>query len=354
MLLTEDQKKILIEHLVSISPDISFKNTQFSEISVNDYSFCIEVSSNYHEIYIKIPKRNQAYKSLKDRTILPLTTEDINFAKAEYESLKNLFEVFQDFESFQVIEPIIYIEELNAIVTKKFQGFEFFNEVRKIPFSNESKEGVICKQIVSLARSISKISSQIKYSNQPYNSKKILTKISQYLKEIEEYDFLKNEEYFYTHELKPLFTNHANTIKGYKGLDIRNILVNSYGNLCLLDPGKSKEETREAFFARFYATLVIVYWGSPLFIFRFESLARVCELFLETIKEDAGFDNLIFNFELRKEFIKHWSLARRALEFKRFPNCVKKFIRKYYIDRFYIKILKENKSSFLLESIKIS
>lgn len=349
MLLTTEQKKILIERLASIYSDINLANTHFSEILVNDYSFCLEISSNRHEIYIKIPKRNQAYKSSKDRTILPLTTDDINFAKAEYESLKKLFEILQDSDVFQVIEPITYIEELNAIATKKFKGFDFFNEVRKIPFSINSKEKEILEKIVLLARSISKISSQNKYSTQPYNSKKIQTKISKYLKEMKEFDFLANEEDFFTKELKPLIPSHANKIIGYKGIDIRNILVDPHGSLCLLDPGKSKEESEEAFFARFYATLVIIHWGSPLFIYRFESLNRVCKLFKETIQEETGLDNLIFNFELRKEFTKHWSLARRALDSKNLPTCVKRFLRKYYIDRFYLQILKENKSNLTSE-----
>lgn len=345
MLLSEELKKLLIKRLSSFYPNISLDKVRFSEIAVNDYSFCFEINFNQDNIYIKIPKRNQAYKNLEDRTIFPITHRDISFAKEEYISLVQLAAGLQSLEGMSVIEPIVYIEEINAIASKKFNGSDFFEEIRKIPFLSNTKRKRINERIVILAKSISKISAQGKLPMKFYDGKKTLTKVSKYLKEIKEWDFLRNEEAFYSQDLEARLRTKTKITLGYKGVDIRNVLIDGQGSMCLLDPGKSKEESQEAFFARIYATLIILYWGSPFFIFRFKSLNAVCHLFKETIQEETGFDNIIFNLESRKELTKHWCLARRALSSKRFPDFLKKFLEKYYIDRFYIDILRENKSN---------
>ena len=135
-------------------------------------------------------------------------------------------------------------------------------------------------------------------------------------------------------------------INGYKGFDIRNVIYLEDGSLVILDPGKEKIEPIEAFFSRIHATLLILFWGHPLFIFN-KTLKKELLNYFEDNIHIKELNPIIFQLELRKELYKHWKMAVFALEQKRWPSTFKVLLRKFYIDSFYTKHLKQNKRKLI-------
>jgi len=337
--------KVIFDHLSNIYPNIKDEELNFSDIEINDYSFCLQLTFNSEHLFIKIPKRNQAYQSPNKRNIFPLTTQDKNFAKEEFASLESLYLHSKEHDEVGIIQPVLYIEEINAIVSKKFKGVDFFVDLRAFPFLSRLKKTDLHRKLKSLSKFISSICLKNITNKKQYDYDDRIKKISKYLDEVGKIALLREEEIFY----KEIFSIESNKevlfTNGYKGFDIRNILEDANGNLCILDPGKVKKESQEAFIARFYATLLILYWGSPFFIFRFTPHKSLLNSFEEYMKASLNIDDVVFAFELRKELIKHWCLALRALNLKKWPTFFKAIVQKIYIDNFYQNILINNKKN---------
>jgi hypothetical protein len=342
----ENIKNIILDSLSEQYKGIkNFSDLIFSELTTNDYSFCFQLSFNSERLYVKIPKRNQAYLSPEERKIFPITEEDINFAKDEYSSLLKLNSLNEESKILKIIEPIKYIEDINAIVSQEFIGKDFFIALRRYTASSPLNQRRIRKASESLAKAIVSICSSKPLGKEKYPTSRLKEKILKYTNIISDDSFAEKD--FDNKIINMLSLRSVAVTTGYKGFDIRNILLSDEGEVCILDPGKEKLETQEAFIARFYATLLILFWGSPLFFFKYKVHADLLEIFDKVIYENLEIDRIALLLELRKELLKHWSLALRALAEKKWPGFFKKLIKKTYINNFYKSSLDKNKKTLI-------
>lgn len=342
----EDIKNIILDSLSEEYKGIkNFSDLIFSELTTNDYSFCFQLSFNSERLYVKIPKRNQAYLSPEDRKIYPITEADIDFAKDEYASLLKLNSLNEKNQILKIIEPIKYIEDINAIISQEFIGTDFFIKLRSYHLSSPSNQKKIKESSESLAKAIVIICSSKPLGKEKYPTGRLKEKILKYTNIISDNSF--NEEDFDNKIINILSLRSVAMTTGYKGFDIRNILLSKEDKICILDPGKEKIETQEAFIARFYATLLILFWGSPLFFFKYKVHGDLLEIFDNVIYENLEIDRIALLLEIRKELLKHWSLALRALAEKKWPIFFKKLIKKTYINNFYKSSLNKNKKSLI-------
>lgn len=313
--------------------------SQVRNITVNDYSYCFEFSSADQIYYAKIPKFNQLLLR-KGLPIIPFSKEDIAFGRAEYESLISLSEKIQA-EGVKLIEVITYLQSTNTLITKKVEGEDLFILLRRNSIKglqNNSKNSL--DSIKNLTGFYLAVASSSKESYASYNLQKTMDKIKSYMHALG-IDF--HREYKLLISLPQNIFKECRLINGYKGFDIRNVIYLEDGSLVILDPGKEKKEPIEAFFSRIHATLLILFWGHPLFIFN-KTLKKELLNYFEDNIHIKELNPIIFQLELRKELYKHWKMAVFALEQKSWPFIFKILLRKFYIDTFYIKHLKHNQS----------
>lgn len=312
--------------------------SQVQTITVNDYSYCFEFLVSNQAYFAKISKFDQ-YLLRQDQSMMPFSVQDLQFGKAEYESLISLSEKIQ-INNVKVIEVVAYLERTNTLITKKVKGKDFFLLLRQssLPF-NKSKNYCLplVKDLANFYNTVA-FSSDKKFIS--YDFQRYTKKIESYTKDLE-IDFSKEQEFLDNLQIDTF--QDCFEILGFKGFDIRNVIHCEDGTLKVLDPGKEKREPLESFFSRIHATLIIIFWGHPLFFINKTLKSDYLKLFEDGFIA-AGSNPIIFQLELRKEFYKHWKMAVFALEQKSWPFIFKILLRKFYIDTFYIKHLKQNQS----------
>jgi hypothetical protein len=313
--------------------------SQVQIITVNDYSYCFEFSSADQTYFAKVSKFNQLLLR-KGQPIIPFSKKDIAFGLAEYESLIYLSEKIQA-EGVKLIEVITYLQNTNTLISKKVEGEDLFLLLRRDSIQGFQKTPhdsfILMKNLTSFYLTVAS-SSQESFTT--YNLPKTIEKIKSYLQALQ-IDF--NQESKLLKSLRENLFKECSQINGYKGFDIRNVIYHEDGSLIILDPGKEKKEPIESFFSRIHATLLILFWGHPLFFFNKTLKIEHLNYFEENI-HTKELNPIIFQLELRKELYKHWKMAVFALEQKSWPFIFKILLRKFYIDTFYIKHLKHNQS----------
>ena len=312
--------------------------SQVKEISVNDYSYCFEFSSKGEDYFVKIPKFEQLVLR-KDKPVLTFSNEDILFAKAEYFSLLKLRDQTK-VKDISCIEVIVYIEEINAIITKKFHGNDFYLLLRQyyLDLSKNSQKRTVLLFDNLISFYISAIQN-VQDDSKEYHSKETISKIQRYISSIGADK--ESESIFLENELKMTNLPTKRLIIGFKGFDIRNVIYSDENILAILDPGKEKIESIESYFSRIYATLIIIYWGHLFLFFGTKLHKDLLDSFEERIMHKVN--PITFHLELRKELYKHWDMALFALRKKRWPKFIKDMLQTIYVDSFYKKVLKENK-----------
>ena len=122
----------------------------------------------------------------------------------------------------------------------------------------------------------------------------------------------------------------------FKGIDIRNALIDEQDRLYLLDPGRTKITYRESDLARFIMTYRILYWGSKLLLLVREPDLKAEAAFLEFYysHSEPACPQLL-NFFLLKEQLKHWHTALNSLQFRPWPSLLKYIVTKVYVNPFY-------------------
>tara|TARA_X000000368_G_scaffold303477_1_gene241884 strand:- start:75 stop:1154 length:1080 start_codon:yes stop_codon:yes gene_type:complete len=341
--LNKEIKNILSSHHKNLKLD--FKLIHITPFRANDYSFCAEIKveigeNNFREYFIKIPKRDIAYLKTKSRKIFPISDRDRTLGKNEAESLTILRKKTLDFPSkINLINFINYSQKKNLIISEKIYGKDFFKSLRKASlfkyfFSTSIKE--IDTNLFELGKFIAMVSKKEsqKTSKIKYKTDKI--KINIYLRKISYKNSLLNFD-----NLFPIRNDQIPILgDGFKGLDVRNILIDKSNNLFILDPGKSKLECVETNLARFFVTLLIIFWGSLFFFFGFKTHKHYLDSFLKGyFSHNLKVNPIILDLEIKKEILKHWELAIRALENKKWNKYFSNFLKSFYIDRFYSNLI---------------
>ncbi len=331
--------------------NLPFKIIKQSSFKANDYSFCSEVKiklgEEIKEYFLKIPKRDIAYIKSNERDIFPITERDRELGKNEVESLKKLNKRILSSEiKINLIKFIYYSSSENLIITEKIYGRDFFKILRKasliksfLNFPIKSVEN----NMFNLGKSLAAFSKKKENVENIAEYKLNKSKINLYLKKIStKINFLNYDNLFAKSE-----GNSSISSDGFKGLDIRNILIDELNEIYLLDPGKTKSEYAESNLARFITTLFIIFWGSFYFFIGFKTHKYYLDFLLKGFfSQNVKINPIILDAEIKKEIIKHWELAIRALENKKWNKYVSRLIKSFYINKFYSSLILNHQISF--------
>lgn len=319
------------------------KKIECTELEVNDFSICFGIDVIDHFIprgvYVKIPKVD-LYKQ-ENKTIMPITLDDRNFAEEEYRSLTHLSQIWRcDDINISFVRPLGFLEEYNAIITERAYGEYLFKAFRRwdliARMIRGHREDLVNGIMLRIGKALYRFHESSKKESM-LRVGRILSKIRSYMPKIA--SFGVSSQFLKTIEARLASAEdcaiRSQVAKTLKGLDIRNIIIDKAGRLLMLDPGKMKEDVREADLARFLITCRILYWGSMAFFLRLCPNASYEESFLKGYYGGNGRPSKVFNILLVKELVKHWHLAHVALHLKLWPTALKSFLRHSYIDSFY-------------------
>lgn len=324
--------------------DLPFEIINQSSYKANDYSFCSEIKiklgEEIREYFIKIPKRDIAYIEIEERDIFPITERDKELGMNEVESLKNLNKKYISSKvDTNLVKCVHYSFSKNFIITEKIYAKDFFKTLRKaslIKFFLSLSIKSVEKNMFNLGQSIAVFSEKEGGIENVIEYKLDKSKIDPYLEKIssKKYSYKFDSLFFKAEGLNSILSD------GFKGLDIRNILIDKSNKIYVLDPGKIKLEYAESNLARFITTLLIIFWGSFYFFIGFKTHKYYLDFLIKGfLSKNTKINPIIFDSELKKETIKHWELAIRALENKKWNKFVSSFIKSFYIDKFYASLI---------------
>lgn len=318
-------------------------NIKCGHLEINDFSICfgIDLFGDHGPkgFYVKIPKADLYKKEKKE--ILPLTDDDRRFAEEEYQSLAYLSQCWESHDlNVGFVKPVGFIKDYNAIVTEKVYATDLFklfrrrDLIRKLNSDNKNDPmySILFRIGTALSRFHRNVMKEVKF-----NPNEMVSKVDNYRSLLKtfgiDHNFLNNiiarllkfEDY-----MPPTHITHT-----LKGLDLRNILIGKEKRVFMLDPGKLKNNYREADLARFLVTCRILYWGSMVFFSGICPDSSYEESFLQGYYGGKERNNKLLAILIIKELFKHWLMAYEALELKKWPGVMKYMVRKIHIDQFY-------------------
>ena len=315
-------------------------------LQILDFSstFFIEwgLSTERQGVFVKIPK-----VEIEKRQIGIVTPADRSSAAEEYSSLVRLSQTWKgDDLGVNFIKPLAFLSRYNAIVTQRAYGRDFFGLFRRADLRRRGQEPGTDDQAQQVLNRLGRALARYHLvcgEEARFEVDGTAKKIQGYLARLQE---LQVDRALISQVAKALIelrgrtasTHLTNTIKG---LDVRNILIDSEGRLFLLDPGKLKKDCKEADLARFLVTCRILYWGSLWFFLRLTPHEAYEKSFLQGYRSGAAAADWVLTLFTIKEFLKHWLMAYNALGLKRWPRPFKAFLQRTYIDPFYRKQIRD-------------
>ncbi len=315
-------------------------------IEINDYSICFSIdrgeNTGSETLYVKIPKTD-----VSRQTILPITYADRILAEREYESLRVLSTLWEGEEfGVEYVKPVTFVPSYNAIVTGRVHGEELLALYRRWDLLRRWSERPLGDPIPGMLYRIGQALAGFhrKTATEAVFCTDILwPKIERYHGELLSWGVERAHLIQLLQALKPYkrLTTGTYRTATLKGLDIRNILADASGRVFMFDPGRMKEDFREADLARFLVTCRILYWGSWLFFLRLRPGASYEAKFLEGYYEDKNQPTFPLLFFMLKELLKQWHHAHVALSMKHWPRPVKWFLRHTYINPYYQQQIQE-------------
>ncbi|MDH5542741.1 MAG: hypothetical protein OEY64_07230 [Nitrospinota bacterium] len=313
---------------------------QVGEIEINDFSICfwveIEPESGKYGLYVKLPK-----EEVEKTEMWRINESDREMGEKEYESLQFLDKNWiEDEDSVKFIKPVAYLQKYNAIVTERIYAKGILPEFRAldtlkriIPFVSTEK---FKYYLANVGRSLRKYHDRV---GEPveYDLANTVTKIKTRLKSLDIPSTTGND----TNEWHVLLakisglTEKTVMTKTLKGLDIRNVFIGDSGKIYLLDPGRLKNDCREADLARFLVTIRILYWGTLRFFLRLKPLEEFEKFFLKGYYGSDSHGGILLRVFIIKELVKHWDMAYFALSLKSWPKPIKYILKNIYINGYY-------------------
>ena len=164
------------------------------------------------------------------------------------------------------IEVIVYIEEINAIITKKFHGNDFYLLLRQyyldLSKNSQKRTVLLFDNLISFYISVIQ---NVQDDSKEYHSKETISKIQRYISSIGADK--ENESIFLENELKMTNLPTKRLIIGFKGFDIRNVIYSDENILAILDPGKEKNRIYRELFLEDLCNTHNYLLGPSLFFF---------------------------------------------------------------------------------------
>jgi hypothetical protein len=320
-------------------------------LEVNNFSICFWMEQQTKEesegFYVKIPKSN--FYLQPSRSPLPITDEDKAFARGEYESLLCLEKYWNNGSAdVRFIKPLAFLEECNAIITKREYASDAFPYFRRwdlrARIGGNKAESRLKVPLQKLAEALARFHA-VWATPGTITARETIEKIRGYCCDLES---TWGRQGFLSLILKRLESLGDKTFstemtRTLKGLDVRNILMDHSGHLVLLDPGAMKLDCREADLARFLVTLKILYWGHVFFGLGMVPKSTYSEAFIRAYYGKAQWSEGLISLLMIKELLKQWRMAHMgALAIKPWPSPMKRVMGLVYIDPFYrLQIKKE-------------
>tara|TARA_B100001142_G_scaffold327040_1_gene383768 strand:- start:9713 stop:10801 length:1089 start_codon:yes stop_codon:yes gene_type:complete len=353
----EGQKSKTFENLLSLIPlhlKENFNNLILIEhgpLEINGFSitFWANFQSDLGKIslYVKIPKIIWGNKKIGFD--YPVTEEDRVLARNEFRSLKNLSVTWNSDPRVSFIRPLGYIKEFNAIITERVYGDFFFKKYRSQDFKRRLKNKICTETKDDLYRFGKSLQHfhQREIRNSIFKSKKALKKHYQYLEALKNYDVNLTKIDIISGYLKDYInTSHPSLeVNNLKGIDIRQILIETEDAMRILDPGKISRSYVEVDLARFIVTCRILYWGTLWILFKFRPDKKYEQSFINGYANVGKFSNEVLNIMIIKEILKHWQMAHISLHKRSWPSFFKYALKKIYIDRFYMTLFNDQVNS---------
>ena len=315
-------------------------------LEINDFSISFGIAVNGHSeregVYVKIPKADLFLRGEGGRKdILPLSDADRKLAEAEYHSLTHLSQYWRS-EDIRVsfVEPMGFLKDHNAIVTRRVYGRDFYQIYRKCDLLRRlwkrdkiDRAGDLLHRIgVALSRF-----HETSNRESAFKMEGIINKIEHYFLELKLLGIDRN----FINDIKLKLNGFRNLetptyiTRTLKGLDIRNVLIDGKGGLFILDPGKMKEDCREADIARFLVTCRILYWGSIAFFLQISPDYYYERHFVHGYYGGHAGQSKLLDALVIKELMKHWRMALLTLQVKPWPMFLKYALKHTYINPFY-------------------
>ena len=312
------------------------------QLTIHHFSFTFTVNTHPDtesgEVFVKIPKTDMRGT---EPQILPISSEDRALAQGEVSSLRLLGEKWPcDELGVRWVHIRDFLPEHNAIITDRvfggpaFQTFRRLDILRRCGFRKAAGDlrGYMARLGAALGRFHHANSRPL-----PFRFASLRPKLESYCRDISE----RTDSPWPRRVLDRL--RHLGDIElpglqvpTLKGLDIRNILLDSMDRMYLLDPGKMKVTYREADLARFLMTYRILYWGSKCLLLLGTPDAEAEASFLSSYyKHSSPPSQGILDFYFLKEMLKHWYTAMDSLQRLPWTPAVKRLTSRIYIDPFY-------------------
>lgn len=323
----------------------SAPNVSMGQLSKNYYSYTFSASvltcNGEKNVFVKIPK---AVFLNKTSNILPISAKDRLMARAEESSLRLLEKDWVlDEQNVQWVTVRGMINEYSALVTDRVFAEDatlFFRNLdlrRRFRIFGPPKEALILENMMS----------RIAVSLQKFHNLNSAPSVFLVRNELQKFEFYSEEINKNTKSawpkiaLKELelvcnFNCPSVTVRSLKGIDIRNVLIDSSQGINLLDPGKIKPNHPEADVARFLMTYRILYWGSLLLLPFRQPDPKAERAFLRAYCSNGkGLEPKILAVFLLKEQLKHWHTALCSVEKRAWPDLVKRVVVWIYVNPFY-------------------
>ena len=341
-----------VEHLLTLVVEKLKGNNkykhlkEFGPLDVNGFSITFwinfEGDSGKSSVYLKIPKILWEGKGVNFTS--PITEQDRILAMNEFNSLNYLHANWSKESGVSFIKPLGYIDEYNAILTERIYGYFFFKKFLNEDFkrkllrksSDNTEEGLF-----NFGKSLRNFH-QKKTSETVFDSNQVLKKHFSYLETLKKYDLDSAGLAFLSQTLNAYLDTKYSTsiVNNLKGIDIRQILTDNDDCIYVIDPGKISRNYIEVDLARFIVTCRIIYWGTSWILVKLLPSSVYEKSFMNGYNGADSFSQEALNIMILKEILKHWKMAHLSLEKKTWPKLIKFFLRKMYINNFYMFLFK--------------
>jgi ubiquinone/menaquinone biosynthesis C-methylase UbiE len=317
----------------------SFEIRRWSFISAIDI-LSTKDQEKLQTIYIKIPKTNRMEEAIANNVKNKASKK---LAIQEYSTLRLLYDNHSNSSTLQVVRPLDYLEECNAILTEEFGGDLLYRicrgETNRLSLQEEHFEDIFfrCgKWLADFQRD------QVYDTEVELNQDKFQEELSLYLFPIlgkpRLYNSVKGivDSYVGRYGSELRFSEFM-----LDGFEIRNILVNEDQKLAVFDlsclPGFLYNDL-----ARFITSVKIINWGTRKFIYQtpLKSSAYI-DAFLRGFYSTMKIVKPVLDLFLLKEWLRQYALAYLSIEGKSYPTMLKKMIQKIYIDPFFQREIKK-------------
>lgn len=352
-----------VDHLLTLirkklDGNNKYKNLkEHGPLEINGFSitFWVNFDGDFGKssLYVKIPKIIWGNRNVNFNT--PITESDRVLARNEFDSLIYLSANWSEKSGVSFIKPLGYIEEYNAILTERIFGKFFFKSFMNEDFQrrlSKRKTGKVEEGLFKFGKSLREFHLR-EIDEIIFDSNKVIKKPLNYLEILKEHKLDQAGLEYLSRRLNEYQDTEYSTsiVNNFKGIDVRQILTDSDNCIYVMDPGKITRSYIEVDLARFIVTCRILYWGTFWILLKLFPDSRYEKSFMSGYNGTDTFSKEVLNIMILKEILKHWKMAHQSLEKKQWPMLIKIFLRRFYINSFYMLLFKNQICQLEKESL---